>query len=127
MTFEYKSPMARKAKRPPMSPARRRYLFQLHGGVCCRCEEQIDPVRDRWEVGHFIPWEISRDNSEGNLKPEHYDCHRRWTREHDQTLIAKVHRQEDMYFGVKRSANPVPGSKDTPFRKRMNGTVEYRR
>jgi 5-methylcytosine-specific restriction enzyme A len=112
--------------RPHMSARRREHLFHLHLGLCHRCALAIDPVRERFEIGHVIPWAISRDDSDENCQPEHYTCHRAHTNEVDIPLIAKVKRQYRNHNGFRVSARPMPGSKASPFRKRMDGTVEKR-
>ena len=112
--------------RPAMSARRREHLFTLHGGICHLCGLPIDKVRECFEISHVIEWEISRDDSDENCKPAHYRCHRPHTSIVSLPLIAKVRRQWQNHNGFSVSARPVPGSKASSFRKRMDGTVEKR-
>lgn len=53
-------------------------------------------------------------------------CWRKKTSEHDQPTVAKTKRMRDRDSGIRRVSRPVPGSKSTRWRKRMDGTVERR-
>lgn len=50
-------------------------LFDLHGGACHICQEKIR-VGEAWELEHIVAWELTRDDSDGNVKPAHKDCHK---------------------------------------------------
>jgi 5-methylcytosine-specific restriction endonuclease McrA len=113
--------------RPRLSARERRRLFVLHRGVCHICAETIDPVREAWDIEHVIAWALTHDNSDENCRPAHERCHDPKTHMEDVPMIAKAVRQEARHMGFKSAANPMPGSKKSRFRKRMNGTVEYRR
>lgn len=119
-------PSTRSQKRPPMSARRKRYLFLLHGGICHICKYEISGSSEGWEISHVIEWAISRDDSDENCHPAHKRCHAVHTAENSAAVIAKTHRQQDMFYGFKESRNPVPGSRDTRFKKKMNGRVEFR-
>lgn len=111
------------------SARERERLFLLHGGVCHFCGQPIDPVRQGWDLSHVIPWELTRDDSDENVQPAHRDpCHQQHTAKVDQPRIAKAKRQRAAYVGSKARRGPaMPGSRDSRWRKRLNGTVERRR
>lgn len=48
------------------------------------------------------------------------------TRTYDHPTIAKVKRIEIRHVGAKRSRRPMPGSRASGWRKKMDGTVERR-
>ena len=54
-------------------------------------------------------------------------CHRWKTSHYDVPVLAKGKRVSDGYLGIKRQAGrPIPGSKASGIRKKMDGTVERR-
>lgn len=111
--------------RPSMTTKRKALIFATHKGVCYLCTGKIG-VGEAWEAEHVIPWEISRDDSDDNLRPAHVKCHRVKTAR-DRKDIAKVHRIEARHKGAKARRGPaMPGTKASGIRKRMNGTVEFR-
>ena len=100
------------SKRRSISTKERARLFTLHGGSCHICGGKIQ-VGEAWEVEHVLPWEISRDDSDGNRKPAHEKCHRTIKTPKDRKDIAKVHRQEARHLGFKRPSGfqKPPGAK----------------
>lgn len=112
--------------RPHFSQKERARLFVLHGGICELCGGKIDGTREAFDIEHRIPWAISRDNSDENLRLAHRSCHKEKTAV-DAGVIAKVKRIEAKFTGMRpASRNPLPGSRASGIRKRMNGTVEFR-
>ncbi len=77
--------------RPHFSRKERERLFELRKGHCYLCRGDITPALEAWDVEHEIPWEISYDNSDGNLRLAHVKCHKVKTAK-DRKDIAKVHR-----------------------------------
>ena len=113
------------------SYADRKECFKLHkradetwGWVmdCHICKGLIVLSRDEWEAEHVIP-----EFFKGTIVlPAHANpCHKAKTKV-DKGDIAKSKRQEDRIYGVKRTAGTMPGSRGSPFKKKMNGTVERR-
>ncbi len=51
-------------------------------------------------------------------------CHSYKTRTHDTPLAAKTLRQQDKAHGIRRKSRPLPGTRASGIRKRMNGAVE---
>ena len=109
-----------------MSTRRRLRLFQDHGGICDYCGARIDGAREEWDIDHIIPLEISGDDDDDNLRPVHRKCHRLKTKR-DRKDIAKSQRVYAKHTGAKaKTRNPLPGSRGSGLRKRMDGTVERR-
>jgi 5-methylcytosine-specific restriction enzyme A len=101
-------------------------IFTRTSGVCHICGGRIDGVREAWEVEHIIPLAQGGDDHGDNLAPAHVKCHRAKTSV-DATNTARAKRREAAHIGAKApSRNPMPGSKASGLRKRMNGTVERR-
>lgn len=72
-------------------------IFALGKGCCHLCSGKIG-VGEAWEVEHLIPWAISRDDSDDNLRPAHKKCHAPKTVE-DVGVIAKLKRIEAKHNG----------------------------
>lgn len=88
---------------------------------CHACGWEMDPRRDRWEAEHIIPLAIGGTE----LAPICSPCHLAKTRR-DIGEIAKSKRVASRALGIARSAWPMPGSRASGWRKRMDGTVERR-
>lgn len=91
------------------------------------CQLCFRPTDERgFDLDHHIPLAIGGEDTEDNLRPLCIPCHRLKTRG-DQGTIAKTRRQANGHVGAKApSRHPIPGSRNTPYRKRMNGSVELR-
>lgn len=100
-------------------------LFLAHGGKCHICGLKIRDG-ERWEASHPTPIELGGADDETNLAPAHYKCHRALTAEVDIPAIAKSNRVRARAIGAHRPRNPMPGSRASGLKKRMDGTVERR-
>lgn len=78
--------------RPSMSKARRVRIFVKEDGRCYLCREKIK-IGQLFEVEHVIPWALSLDDSDDNLKVAHTVCHRTLKTKADVAQIAKAKRQ----------------------------------
>lgn len=109
-----------------MSTTRRLSIFNAAGGVCHLCGEKIDGTRERWDADHVVPYALTRDDSDDNLRPAHERCHRgagSKTSE-DVRVIAKAKRVEARHVGAKApSRNPLAGSRSSKWKRRLDGTV----
>ena len=113
--------------RPRLSDKKRRELFLMHGGICHLCGMRIDGTRQRWEVEHVIPRSMlgKLADTDDNMKPAHVDCHKIKTAE-DKGNLARAVRRQDRHNGTHRSKTPMPFGRNSPFKKRMDGTVVRR-
>jgi len=65
---------ALQTKRRPMTPARRKRIFEACDGICGYCEEPIDGP---YEIDHLLPLALGgADDDGGNTVPMHVECHR---------------------------------------------------
>lgn len=78
--------------RPSMSKARRVRIFVKEDGRCYLCRDKIK-IGQLFEVEHVIPWALSFDDSDDNLKVAHTVCHRTMKTGDDVKRIAKSKRQ----------------------------------
>lgn len=84
------------------------------------------PLGKGVEFDHIILDANSHDNSLENCAAVCIHCHEYKTRKHDIPVAAKTRRQQDKHIGIKRKSRPMPGSKASGFKKRMDGTVVRR-
>lgn len=111
-------------KRKSLSTRDRVRIFTIHGGICHMCGVKIDGTRDRWEVSHDIPLELGGADDDQNRKPAHYKCHRAHTAGVDLPVIAKAKRTHAKHIGAfKRSGRPMPGSRTSPWKRKISGEV----
>lgn len=102
-------------------------IFEAAQGVCDICGGKI-LASDKWEASHRIPLMAGGPDDMSNLFPAHFKCHREQTAKVDIPLVAKVTRIRQKNMGAKApSRNPLPGSKASGWRRKMDGTVVPRR
>lgn len=100
-------------------------LFNAHKGRCHICSQKI-AVGEAWDVEHVVPLALGGSDEVSNLSPAHRACHSPKTKD-DVGQIAKAKRQEARHLGAKaESRNPLPGSRRSPFRKKLSGEVVRR-
>lgn len=100
-------------------------IFEEHKGVCHLCGQRIDGTREKWELEHVIPYELTRDDSDENLRPAHVTCHKAKTAQ-DKKDIAKAKRVSAKHTGAYRPKSTIPGSKGSKFKKKIGGGVVLR-
>lgn len=111
--------------RRPISAKERVRLFALHGGVCHLCGGKIT-VGEAWDVSHEIPLAIGGADDDANRLLAHRKCHRAHTSETDVPAIAKAKRREARHIGARQSRNPLPGGRQSKWKKKMDGSVVER-
>ena len=107
-------------------PARVRVrVFQRCGGVCHLSGIKIRPG-DEWDMDHVRALCNGGENRESNLAPALRDKHREKTAS-DVAQKSKDARVRARHLGVLPiSRNPVPGSKASKWKKKVDGTVVLR-
>lgn len=74
-------------------------LFGLHKGLCYLCGWKIADT-DKWEIEHVVPWELTRDDGDDNLRLVHAKCHKAKTAK-DIRELRKSDRIAARHFGFK--------------------------
>lgn len=110
--------------RKRLSTRQRAEIFNAHAGTCSLCNGRIQ-AGEAWELEHTIPLAMGGADDPENLTPVHVKCHRAKTRG-DVADIAKAKRREARHRGFWKAKRPMPGSKASGLRKRLDGTVERR-
>lgn len=73
-------------------------IFDLNGGKCHICDMKIQ-AGDVWDLEHIVPWELTRDDSDQNVKPAHKACHKEKTAD-DVAGIRKADRIRAKHIGA---------------------------
>jgi 5-methylcytosine-specific restriction enzyme A len=93
-----------------------------------RCETCTAPLRPgKYTYDHTIPDWMGGEPVLDNCQVLCSSCDHRKTYRRDIPEIAKGKRIHDRHIGIKRqSSRPIPGSRNSPWRKRINGRAERR-
>lgn len=111
--------------RRSMTTARKLRVFEAHRGICHLCGRRII-AGEPWDVEHVRALALGGADDDANTAPAHRRCHAEKTPE-DVSRIAKAKRVKARHLGIaKAKTRPMPGSKASGIRKRMNGQVERR-
>ncbi|MFC5552859.1 HNH endonuclease signature motif containing protein [Methylobacterium iners] len=109
-------------RRLSLSRRRRLQAWERTGGTCVVCDRRIDGVRERWIVEHIRALELGGADEIENMGPAHELCGREKTRL-DHAKAAQAKRRKMRHLGVVKSFNPLPGSRTSHFKRKLNGTV----
>lgn len=105
-------------------PRVRLRIFNAHDGICHLTGRKI-AAGEKWELEHVKALILGGQHRESNLAPALVEAHKRKTAM-EMAVKAKIDRVAKKHLGIKKTSNPMPGSKASGFRRRMNGTVERR-
>ena len=110
----------------PVPPHVRVRVFDRDDGICqCGCEQPI-LVGDRWDTDHTIAIINGGENRESNLRTLLRAHHKLKTKQ-DVAEKARVYRKRAAHLGVKRRKGPpMPGSRDSGWKRPMNGPAVRR-
>jgi 5-methylcytosine-specific restriction protein A len=98
-------------------------VFVRHGGVCYLSGRRIKPG-DHWDADHIIPLCNGGEHRESNLAPALRSKHREKTAI-DVAVKAKNDRVSKRHMGIKKPSR-FPGSRDSRFKKKIDGSVVLR-
>lgn len=115
-------------KRKTLTPRMRLKVWENHKGICALCNGKIDGIRERWIVEHMRALELGGADDESNMAPVHEVCAMLKTSgpEGDHARAAKAKRVKSKHLGIKKSKNPLPGSKGSKWKKKIDGSVVER-
>ena len=96
-------------------------IFTDHGGLCHICKGKIDGTKERWELEHIVPYELTRDDTDENIAPAHVGCHKKKTAT-DKGKIAKSARVNAKHIGAApQSKAPLPGGRKSKWKRKVGG------
>lgn len=98
-------------------------VFDAAGGICHLCKAKIH-VGERWDVEHVKPLSMGGADDETNMAPAHVGCHREKTSA-EAGPRAKADRIRARHLGIRKRSR-FPGSKDSPFKIKLDGSVVRR-
>ncbi|MCH2069601.1 MAG: HNH endonuclease [Shimia sp.] len=106
-------------------PARVRLrVFEAHKGACHISGRKI-AAGEKWEADHVIPLAAGGENRESNLAPALHTEHKKKTRA-DAKTKAKCDRVRKKHLGIHKPKSRLAGSKDSQWKRKMDGTVVRR-
>ncbi len=80
---------------------------------------------DKWDVEHIIALVNGGENAENNLAPALKAPHKEKTRS-DMAIKKKNASVMKRHYGLKRTSRPLPGGRNSPIKKKINGEVVRR-
>jgi 5-methylcytosine-specific restriction endonuclease McrA len=108
--------------RRKLSTRDRLAVWEEHRGVCCICAAKIQ-VGEAWIVEHRRALELGGADTRENMAPAHERCARAKTKD-DHARTAKAKRVKAKHIGAKApSRNPLPGSRNSKWKRKMDGSV----
>jgi 5-methylcytosine-specific restriction protein A len=108
----------------PVPPHVRLRVFLAFKRICQECFLKIE--NKRWICDHRTALINGGENRENNLGPIHETCDKTKTAA-DVALKSTVYHKAAKNAGISlRKGRPMPGSRASGLRKRMDGTVERR-
>ncbi|MHB2170243.1 HNH endonuclease [Alsobacter sp. R-9] len=113
-------------RRRSLSTRERLDLFIAANGRCQRCGWALRPGT-RWDVDHVIPLALGGRDTPDNMQVLCVPCHSGKTRRQDVPTIAKIARVRARHLGAARARRPMPGGKDSKWKRTIDGRVVERR
>lgn len=112
--------------REPLTPKQKLQMFIKADGICCICGCKINGVKEAWDE-HVNPLWLNGDNSAPNRAPAHEKCARAKT-SGEAEVRSKLRNTAEKHFGAKKKAKgrPMPGTKASGMKHRMDGSWEKR-
>ena len=99
-------------------------ILRAHNETCHLSGRNIAPG-EKWEIEHIKALILGGEHRESNLAPALVEPHKRKTAM-EMAVKAKIDGSAKRHFGIKKSKNPMPGSKASNWKKNFDGTVERR-
>lgn len=108
----------------PAPPRVRLRVFERCGGLCHISGREIGPA-DVWELDHIVALINGGANSESNLAPALRHEHKKKTSA-DVAMKSKDRRVKQKFLGIKPSKMKMAGSRDSAWKKPLNGPAVKR-
>jgi hypothetical protein len=112
-------------KRRAMTKARAANIFLANQGRCYLCGRQIRDG-EKYEIEHPDALWAGGSDDDAALKPVHVKCHAGKTKAEAAERAKRNRIVTTGFVGDTTRKRPIPGSRNSPFKKRMNGQTEWR-
>lgn len=99
-------------------------LFLRSGGRCAHCGRSIR-TGDTWECDHRTALANGGTHVESNLQVLCSWCHKKKSKA-DVGLKSATYESRKRHLGLKKSKRPLPGSKASGWKRKMDGTLVRR-
>lgn len=100
-------------------------VFMRYNGICqCGCGHKI-VTGERWQCDHRLALVNGGIHAETNLVPLLFEHHLHKTAA-DVALKSQTYRKQKSHYGLKKSKRSMPGSRNSPWKRRMDGTIVKR-
>lgn len=115
-------------ERKKLTPTQRLKIWERDRGVCCLCGGKIDGAREKWIVEHLRALELGGADDPSNMGVAHAGCADAKTHgpNGDHARAAKAKRVKRKALGIEKSKSPLPGSRATRWKRKMDGSVVRR-
>lgn len=93
----------------------------------CGCDVEFDPSTTAWRADHNILHSSGGKEVADNLYPIRVKCDLEWKAADDNREAKKATRIMEKNLGIRRpKGRPMPGSRASGIKKKMDGSVERR-
>ena len=106
----------------PPPPRVKLRVFLRYRKTCQCC---FVPIISNPEFDHRVALINGGENRESNLVPLHQKCHRAKTKQ-DVAEKSATYKTQTHHLGIRKPRRPMPGSKASGLKKKMDGTVVRR-
>jgi len=103
-----------------LSTRRKLAIWEREKGVCMMCGCRLLPGKFIYE--HVRALELGGEDTDENIRLTCLPCAGEKTRD-DHRRGAKAKRAKAKHLGLKKSKNPLPGSKGSKWKRKMNGEI----
>ena len=118
--------ITRSVRHSTFSTSFRLNLFLKRKGTCAACSQKIEAGK-AWDIDHILPLALGGTNAPENLQILCRPCHRTKTSQSDVPRIAKTKRLKARHLGARApSIRPIPGSRHSPWKRKLDGRVVRR-
>lgn len=106
-----------------LSTRRKLGIWEREKGLCMMCSTRLQPGKFIYE--HVRALELGGTDTDDNIRLTCLPCAGVKTKD-DHRRAAKAKRVKVKALGLKKSKNPLPGSKGSKWKRKMDGTVVRR-
>lgn len=107
-------------KRGNLSTRRKLAIWEREKGLCMLCSCRLQPGAFIYE--HVRALELGGSDTDDNIRLTCLPCAGEKTRD-DHGRAAKAKRVKSKHLGLKKSKNPLPGSKGSKWKRKIDGTI----